>query len=182
MDKQGKKSYGAKELWVAFGFGLLGLALLVFFSGDISIESDPLKGKPAPEIEFEGPGGKPLALSKQKGTTILLNFWASWCQPCMEEMPTLRALENHFADKGFLLLAFNIEENPEIMKMRLPSDKMPRNVIFNFKKEYLRPYSVRSIPLSVLIDRHGVVRNLYVGPRDWALIENIKEIERVLKD
>ena len=177
------KNHSAREVWLAVLAGFIGMAIMVFFSGRWHLETeDGMKGQRAPEIEFEMPDGQSVSVSKQRGTVVLLNFWTSWCQPCMEELPSLRALENHFEKRGLLLLAFNLEENPENIRGKMQKGEFPRNVIFNFKKEYLRPYHVNTIPLSVLIDREGVVRNVYTGPRNWVSIESIREIEDLLDE
>jgi thiol-disulfide isomerase/thioredoxin len=176
------KDPSAREIWIAVIAGIIGMTAMILFSGTWQVTGeDGLKGQPAPEIEFEAENGKNMSVSKQRGTVVLLNFWTSWCQPCMEEMPSLRALENHFEKAGLLVLAFNLEENAENIKGKLKSEEFPRNIIYNFKKEYLRPYRVNSIPLSVLIDKQGVVRNVYQGPRNWVSIESIKEIEELLR-
>lgn len=157
---------------------------VIQFKSTIKIDKhSPLEGNPAPEIEYETQSGKSMAISKQKGTTVLLNFWASWCRPCMEEMPGLIALESHYANRGLLLLAFNIEDSAgDDVEGKIAGTKMPRNVIYKFSKSWLRMYDVRNVPLSVLIDKKGVVRHVWAGPRDWMRIENLKEIEEILDD
>lgn len=160
------------------------IVFLIAFSRRWFFEpSHPLVGTKAPEIEYTTSEGKPTSLNKQKGMTILMNFWATWCQPCMDEMPSLVALENHYENRGLLLLAFNIEDSVGAsIHGRLAGTKMPRNVIYQFNKDSMRPYGVSGIPLSFLIDKHGVVRHVYQGPRDWMRIESLKEIESVLEN
>ncbi len=165
---------------------LVGIFVFAFieFKNSIHIDTNsPLVGEAAPEIEYESPDGKSTAISKQKGTTILLNFWATWCAPCMEEMPSLVALENHYAKKGLLLLAFNIEDSVgNDVEGKIAGNKMPRNLIFKFSKSWLRMYDVRTVPLSILIDKKGKVRRVWAGPREWMRIENLKEFEEILDE
>lgn len=158
------------------------IVFLVVFSRNWFFEpGHPLVGKKAPEIEYMTRDGKSTSVNKQKGTTILMNFWASWCQPCMDEMPSLVALESHYANRGLLLLAFNIEDGGgDVISGKIAGTKMPRNVIYNFNKDSMRPYDVSGVPLSVLIDKNGIVQKIYQGPRDWMRIENLKEIEAIL--
>lgn len=137
--------------------------------------------KRAPDISFELPSGEKTSLSRQRGKVVLINFWASWCEPCMGEMPSLRMLEAHFARKGFLLLAFNIEETKETVRGQIQAADLPENLIFNFNKAFLRPYDVRAIPLSLLIDRDGMIHDFFSGPRNWMDTNIIREIEGLLQ-
>lgn len=135
----------------------------------------------APEIEFDMPNGKGSSLKDQRGTTLMLNFWATWCEPCMEEMPDLRALENHFRDRGFVLLALNVQDpDSENLRATIAGEKMPQNLIFRFNRNQLRAYPIEGIPLSLIIDKKGVVRRIYHGPRKWVTPEMIREIETIL--
>jgi thiol-disulfide isomerase/thioredoxin len=151
-----------------------------FFSRASRYSIQKLVGQEAPDIEYFVPEGGSQSLSQKRGRVILLNFWASWCLPCLEEMPSLKMLENHFADKGLLLLAFNVGEEATV-KAKLNEKGYPRNLIFQFKKGNLRPYGVDRLPISVLIDRDGRVRKVYEGERDWADIQYIREIEELLR-
>lgn len=172
----------AKEIIFALLLSVGFIAFLVVFSKNWFFEvGHPLEGKKAPEIEYMTSDGKSTSLNKQEGTTILMNFWASWCEPCMEEMPSLVALESHYASKGLLLLAFNIEDSAGAnIQGKIAGTQMPRNVIYNFNKDSMRPYNVSGVPLTVLIDKKGIVRRVYQGPRDWMRVENLKDIESIL--
>ncbi len=137
-------------------------------------------GESAPDISYTGPEGSEQKLSQKKGRVILLNFWASWCTDCLEEMPSLKMLENHFAEKGLLVLAFNLGEEPNV-KAKLNEKGYPRNLIFQFRKDNSKSYATDSLPISVLIDREGKVNKVYEGARNWADIQYIREIEELLR-
>ena len=123
-------------------------------------------GQPPPDFELAYPPGTHIKLSQLKGRAVLLNFWASWCGPCMEEMPDLVALENRLKAKPFLLLALNADgEKPG--GRALSRTTMPQNLIYGFNQSALSAYNVASIPLSVLIDTQNIVRQVFLGPRDW---------------
>lgn len=171
-----------REMVIAIVIVTLVIALIVYFAGDPLVKDTRLAPKDqAPEIEFEMPSGKPESIRRLKGSVILLNFWASWCAPCIEEMPSLKMLENHLKDRGFVLLAFNISESKEQIRGRLGGTEMPDNLIFTFNKEHLRPYDVNAIPVSVLIDSSGIIRQVYAGPRNWLDINIRREIETLLR-
>lgn len=174
------RRYGAREMiFVLVLMGVI-IAVMITYSGGGLITDSKFRSLSAPEIEFEMPDGKGTSVHKLKGTVLLLNFWASWCAPCIEEMPSLRMLEQHLKDRGFVLLAFNISESKEQIRGRLGGTEMPDNLIFNFDKEFLRPYEIGAIPVSVLVDSAGIIRQVYSGPRNWLDIQIRREIEKLL--
>lgn len=171
-----------KQILIALAvLGAIGLVVFVFWAvpGRKMFRAEQLMSA-APEIEFELPNGDRTALSRMQGSTILINFWASWCAPCMEEMPSLRMLQEHYRDRGLVVLAFNISESREQIRGTVTGDDLPENLIFNFNKEFLRPYKIDSIPISILIDSLGVIRQTYVGPRNWVDFTIRREIEGYL--
>ena len=146
-------------------------ASMHFSTGVIPINAnrDPKKllGQEAPEIEFEDSVGKKESIKKERGTVLLLNFWTSWCERCMKEMPSLKMLENHFARRGLVILAFNIEESKDKIQGKIEGGSFPKNLIFNFTKEHLQSYNLKNLPLSILIDSSGTVRQVFTGPQNW---------------
>lgn len=168
-----------RELWI-WGVGFtLALLVLVLFGRVPENRRSGLVGRPAPAIEFRL-AGEGRQLRDYAGKVVLLNFWATWCEPCMHEMPALRQLEDLLAERGFAVLALNVAgENPNIVS-EIPEEFLPRHLIFEFNQEALDPYGVEVIPLSVLIGKDGVVSRLYVGPRDWAKDSMVREIEKLL--
>ena len=175
------RRYGLREILIAVVFIGVVISFIVMYSGGSIIKEHRFESRYAPEIEFEMPGGNGTSIHTLRGNVILLNFWASWCAPCIEEMPTLKMLETHLKDRGFVLLAFNISESREQIRGRLGGTDMPENLIFNFDKEFLRPYNLDAIPVSVLIDSAGIIRQVYSGPRNWLDIGIRREIEKLLK-
>jgi len=132
-----------------------------------SLGQHPSIGKAAQDFELEFPPGTKTSLSKLRGKAILLNFWASWCEPCMEEMPSLAKLEKELAGKPFLLLALNADDEKPGVHGITAGQGVPQNLIYDFARTSLNTYEVDSIPLSVLIDRKGIIREVFLGPRDW---------------
>lgn len=172
-----------KNLWFMVSWGVvLILVAWAFFllRKDPVIDHQELIGEAAPEIRFETESGDAKSTKEFEGQALLINFWAVWCQPCLDEMPSLAALENHFASQGLTVLAFDIEGGGEDIRGTLSGIDLPKNLIVNFNKAQLRSYDVHAIPLSILIDRGGLVRNVYTGPRDWMDVDTIREVERVL--
>jgi thiol-disulfide isomerase/thioredoxin len=179
----GDKVLKRHELVLFFGIMILAFGLILMFAGKWELKQDDFLGKDAPEIEYETSRGQSAKLSNQQGTVVLLNFWASWCAPCIEEMPTLKMLEEHFRNRGFLLLAFNIGgDSLETLEGKLPNKSLPENVVFNFPKEQLKSFPVDGIPVSVLISKKGKIYKVYRGPRNWMDLQIIQEIENLIKE
>lgn len=177
----GNKVLKTHEIIIAMGAVCLAFGLTLFFAGHWELPSEGFVGETAPEIEFESASGQKMSLSDKRGSVVLVNFWASWCAPCIEEMPSLSMLEQHLKKRGFVLLAFNIgESGSDVLKGKLPSSKMPGNLVFNFPKEQLKPYSIDSIPVSILIDKDGKIQKVYRGPQNWMNIRTIQEIENLI--
>ncbi len=155
------------------------LFAVLFFRGGEHIQPSVLTGKTAPDIRFELAGRK-TSLAESRGKPILINFWAAWCSPCMEEMPSLRNLEKTYAPRGLTVLAFNIEDEPDSTPGTLSHSGLPTNLIFNYTRDSLAAYRVNAIPESILIDKNGIVRRVYRGPVDWMEAGILKEIEAFL--
>lgn len=174
-----------KKKWV-IGVPVVVIAgIFVFFSlvsSDIKIESElEKKDKLAPQLDFKLPDGNDSSLESLRGTALLLNFWATWCAPCLEEMPSLRALEEHFPN-SLKVLAINIQETSKAeLEDKLQGTVFPRNLIFNVKRSQIAHYKLEGIPFSILINREGIPVKTYEGPRDWDSSEMLREIKELLK-
>lgn len=134
---------------------------------------------PAPEVNFELPKGVKKKLSDYRGSVVFLNFWASWCDPCIVEMPDISELEERYADRDFVVLALNVEHESRAVVEKLKIT-MPKNLIFEFDDEVLDAYQVSGIPVTILVGRGGEVRKIYLGPRNWLGKAIIRELEGVL--
>lgn len=144
-------------------------------------EGKVLVGQAAPDFSFLDSEGAPHRLTEFRGNVVLVNFWASWCDPCMQEMPDLQALEKKMGEKKFKLLAVNVDETVEQTKGKLPLAQMPEGLFFNAKDSELAPYKVKTIPVSFLIDSEGIVRKAVAGTEDWGGAKSVNEISQLLQ-
>jgi thiol-disulfide isomerase/thioredoxin len=135
-------------------------------------------GKPAPELDFKDPNGKNIKLSSLKGKVVLIDFWASWCGPCIKEMPTVIAAYNKYKDKGFDIYSVSLDKDGNAWKNAIARLGMtwPTHVsdLKQWQSDAARIYGVNSIPAAFLINKEGIIvgRDLR-GP---ALEEKIKEV------
>lgn len=108
-------------------------------------------------------GSDNVRLSEHLGQVVLINFWATWCGPCRQEMPLLDVLYQKYHRAGFVLLGVNLDEERRDAAEMAQTLKVSYPILFDERKEVSRAYQVGSMPLTVLIDREGVVRYVSEG-------------------
>lgn len=119
--------------------------------------------KAAPDFTLRSLGQHNLKLSEQAGNVILLNFWASWCAPCRQEMPLLNDLHNKYKALGFSVIGVNVEQETELAKSFISSTPVDFPILFDDSNKASKLYDVSAMPTTVIIDRNGVVRHLHKG-------------------
>jgi thiol-disulfide isomerase/thioredoxin len=120
-------------------------------------------GKPAPDFALRSMQGPSMRLSEHLGEVVVINFWATWCGPCRQEMPLLDALYGKYKQAGLALLSVNIDEKVEPAIEMAQTLKVSYPVLFDARKEVSRAFDVGAMPVTVLVDRAGVVRYVSEG-------------------
>ena len=123
--------------------------------------------KPAPELALADLDGKAWSLAALKGRPVLLNFWASWCEPCRAEMPSLELLQTRHEKTGLVILSVNYQE--PLPKIRRFLEKLPFSlpILLDRDGEAAAAWTPRVFPSTVLIDRSGAPRSTVIGELDW---------------
>lgn len=117
-----------------------------------------------------------------KGKVVLIDFWASWCEPCRESFPVMDALQKKYADKGFVILAVNVDEERKDMEEFLKKNKPSFTVVRDAKQKLVEKVEVGTMPSSFLIDREGKVRFMHSGFKGEETRKKYQEeIESLLK-
>jgi peroxiredoxin len=142
-------------------YGVCLLSALMLLAG-AAANAAILEGK-APDFTLKSQRGENLKLSEQRGNVVMINFWASWCAPCREEMPILNDLYLRYRDLGFTLLGVNVEEDPEGAKKMINELKVVFPVLFDSQNEVSKLYKVEAMPSTILVDRDGNMRYLHRG-------------------
>ena len=124
----------------------------------------PLRsGHRAPDFSLPTLAGKPLRLSEQRGRVLLLDFWASWCRPCMSSMPSLAALQRDLGPRGLQLLSINVDGSAD--KARPVSQVLGAAVpVLLDDGEVSQSYGVHVLPFVVLVGRDGETLQVFAGP------------------
>ncbi len=137
------------------------LGLLVFIIS-IAATADITPGV-APDFALKSASGENLRLSEHRGEVVMINFWASWCGPCREEMPLLEELYHQYQPMGFTVLGVNVEEDSSKARQMLQDIPVNFPVLFDNKSTVSKLYDVVAMPSTVLVDRDGNVRYLHRG-------------------
>ena len=128
--------------------------------------SSDLLGKTAPDFTLRSDQGDNKKLSEYRGKVVLINFWASWCGPCQQELPKLSELKDLHDEYDFELLAVNIDEEPK-KALRL-AKKLGINfpILFDETKQVSKLYDIDAMPMTILIDRNGEIRYMHRGYKE----------------
>ncbi len=144
--------------------------------------SADLKGKPAPDFALRSLDGKNRRLSEMRGEVVMINFWATWCGPCREEMPLLDRIYQQYRPVGFQVLGVNVDEAGSRAGDMAKSLGVTFPVLFDDDKSVSRLYDIGSMPMTVLIARDGTVRYLHKGYQHGVEADYLDQIRQLLKD
>ena len=119
---------------------------------------------PAPNFTLQSNAGGQVSLASLKGKVVMVNFWATWCVPCRQEMPHLEALYQKYNSLGFELLAVNVEKNnAEGARKWLQETPVTFPVLFDPENQVTKLYKVQTMPSTVIIGRDGTMRFMHNG-------------------
>jgi peroxiredoxin len=156
----------------------LAFALGVFAAGAGAIAP----ASPAPDFTLRQMSGPNLRLQEQRGQVVLVNFWATWCGPCREEMPHMNRLYEKYRASGFVLLGVNVDEDPRNAAGVASKLGLKFPVLLDTDKTVSRLYELATMPSTVLIDRDGRVRYVHRGYLSGTEATYEKQIRELLKE
>ena len=119
-------------------------------------------GSPAPKFKLPDLDGREVSLDQYKGKVVLLDFWATWCNPCRMTMPVLEKLQKEYPDT-MVLLAINLQETRDEVRNYVREHNVDSRVLLDEEGSVGQVYGTGAIPMHVLIDKAGIVRNIQVG-------------------
>ncbi len=182
MRFSGAAGHRALESFVATGL-VLSLTVIIGQAGGQPMHDEwPGPGFPAPDFELPDLRGRPIRLAALRGEkAVFLNFWASSCLPCQQEMPMMEKLYRRFRSRGLEIVAVSIDRNPADAARFAEKHGITFLVLLDPDSEVAGEYRVGFIPAHYFIDRRGVIRAREVGGKDWTKRETWEVIEVLLR-
>ena len=129
------------------------------------------------------PGGEPYALSEDRGSVVLLDVWATWCEPCRDALPMYQDLAKHYGARGLKVYALNVDEDVRALPPFLAETKVTLPVLLDSQATVAESVlHVRNMPTTLLVDRRGKVRYVHEGFAEESLTQFQTEIEELLSE
>ncbi len=138
-------------------------------------------GKPAPDFTLPRLDGKPVKLSDFRGKVVLVNVWATWCQPCVAEMPSMEKLYQQLKGENFEILAVSIDSpGAAAVAPFMRRNNLSFPALIDSQGHIKTAYNLTGVPESFIINRQGVLAQKIVGPLDWAAPEVLKYFRQLM--
>ena len=137
-------------------------------------------GDKAPNFSIVTDDGRKISRSDFGGKLLVLNFWATWCPPCIEEIPSLDAMQKQLADKGVVVLAVSVDRNPQTYQQFLQKAKTSFKTARDPEADISSRYGTFKFPETYVINKDGRVVAKYIANQDWMKPELLQEIARAL--
>ena len=161
------------------GIGLLVVVLMLMVYTSVH-EAVVNSGDPAPHFAITADSGRTVTEKNFGGKLLLVNFWASWCPPCVEETPSLDQLQRQLGPGGLVVLAISVDKDPNAYRRFLAQQKVAFLTARDGDQKINADYGTFQYPESYLIDTGGKVVEKIIGPRDWADPAMLSHVQSLL--
>jgi thiol-disulfide isomerase/thioredoxin len=160
------------------------VAALAAVSLDAAAESQVRRWEGAPQLPLAGSAldGRSIDLKGFQGRVVLVNFWATWCEPCRDEMPSIVRLQEKLKGKPFDVLAVNYGESKERVAEFLQRQHVSLPVLLDPDKQAADAWNAKGLPMTFLVDAQGRVRYWVFGEEDWSRGEPLALVEKLLAE
>jgi peroxiredoxin len=156
---------------------LAGAALALFTVASSAQSLKPWSGGATPALELTDAAGTVRRLADYRGKAVLVNFWATWCGPCREEMPSIEALRLSLQGKPFAVLAVNVGESGRVARNFADKLMLEFPLLLDSDARTAKAWGARVLPASFVVDPQGKIRYSYYGDLDWSAPEVRARIE-----
>jgi peroxiredoxin len=136
----------------------------------------------APQFTLNAKGGRDVSLAQYKGQVVMINFWASWCGPCRQEMPLLESIYQKYNRMGFTMLGVNVEPDSKAADEWLKQTPVSFPILYDRDSKVSKLYNVAGMPSTVIIDRHGNLRKLHRGYQPGDENEYLDSIRALIRE
>ena len=165
------------------GIGVMILLQTNKSSFDLAEKQRFKKGVNAPNFTLPDLNGKMVSLADYKGRVVLLNIWATWCRPCVEEMPSMEKLHQELKDEKFTILAVSIDESgAKAVQPFMKKHKLSFSALIDIAGTINSLYQTTGVPESFIIDKQGRILEEIIGPRDWAAPGALKYFRSLIQE
>lgn len=134
--------------------------------------SAPKVGNPAPDFALQDLDGRTVRLSDLRGKAVLINFWATWCPPCREEMPDLERAYGKYRDQGVVFLGIDQGESADTVRRFVQRYNYSWTFLLDSDLKVSNSYRASAIPMSFFVDREGILRDIHVGPLSSSALDS----------
>ena len=142
----------------------------------------PWKGQGTPALAGTDVQGKPYELGARRGRVVVVNFWATWCEPCRDELPSLERLQKARGGNAFEVVSVNFGESPEKIRTFLEREFVELPVILDRDKATAGRWKVGGLPMTFIIDARGRVRYQVYGERKWDDAQTLALVDKLLAE
>lgn len=156
------------------------IAFLFLFTPAQAQELKPWKGGPTPPLALNDLNGKPVKLADYRGKAVMVQFWATYCPPCLKEMPSMMRLEQKLAGKPFAILAVNMGETEKEVRDFLKKLNVDFTILMDSDGKALADWKVFVAPSTFLVDAQGKIRYTLQGGAEWDAPEYVAKISEML--
>ena len=155
------------------------LVLFITACGESPVAS---VGKPAPDFDTVDLEGKVWSLSKLKGKVVFVNFWATWCAPCREEMPSMQRIYAKLPKDKFTMIALFNRDKPVAVKNFVTKLGLTMPILSDEYNFAGTKYGLTGLPETFIIDKQGIIREKFIGPAEWDSPENIQMLTKYINE
>ena len=152
--------------------------LTVLLAGCYSGSRPPHIGSNAPDFTVQDSDRK-ITLSELRGKVVVLNFWATWCAPCVEELPSLVNLQQRMRNKGITVLAVSVDQDESLYRRFVQDHNVNLLTVRDANQTSNNLYGTFKFPETYIIDRNGVMRRKFIGAVDWATPEVVDFLSKL---
>jgi cytochrome c biogenesis protein CcmG/thiol:disulfide interchange protein DsbE len=142
----------------------------------------PQVGQPVPDFELPDLDGHAKRLSEFRGKVVVLNYWATWCPPCVDEMPSLEKLHQSLSDKGLAVVGISVDERFSDIVDFVKTYGLTFTILHDNGRKVARSYQSFKYPETYIIDREGRLQSKVIGPRNWVAPSVIRDLVELLKE
>jgi peroxiredoxin len=171
----GRQEVTAKFLLMGFV-----LVFVLFFSRPPGQYRAVGLGEKVPDFTLRTDDGQPTSLSDFRGKVVVLNFWASWCGPCVDELPSLKQFAQRYADSDIVVLGISLDEDPDAYEEFLVKYEINFLNMRNPSRTVSDMYGTIKLPETYIISRDGHLLNKIIGPTDWSSAQMIEYFDSLL--